>query len=403
MSESGGGVAPPVVAWIERDTATDRDTDRDTDTDTGMATVLVESRIRGTVVGLDPAGAVVLSVGDPTAVISPRSTVKPMQAVGMLLAGLDAAFGSGAGAASRAAAVSGAGDPASGVGDSDSGHPDCGAASERGGGIPSELLAIVSSSHSGEPEQLAAVRAVLAAAGRGEDALACPADLPIGRLAHERHLAAGGGPERLLMNCSGKHAGMIATCVAAGWPVAGYTDPAHPLQRRIRAVIEELTGATITSTAVDGCGAPLFGIPLLGLAHGMREIALAAAGPRSPRQRVAAAMRAFPALIGGPGRPDTELMLAAPWIIAKDGAEGVTVAATAAGYAVAVKIEDGSQRAAMPVLVTALRRIGALDPTPGPGAAVGLDAGRLDALAAPAVLGGGVPVGRLRPFLPSAP
>lgn len=381
MSESGGGVVPPVVAWIERDTATDRETDtatatdretatatatdRNTATATGMATVLVESRIRGTVVGLDPAGAVVLSVGDPTAVISPRSTVKPMQAVGMLLAGLDAAF-------------------------------------ERGGGIPSELLAIVSSSHSGEPEQLAAVRAVLAAAGRGEDALACPADLPIGRLAHERHLAAGGGPERLLMNCSGKHAGMIATCVAAGWPVAGYTDPAHPLQRRIRTVIEELTGATITATAVDGCGAPLFGIPLLGLARGMREIALAAAGPRSPRQRVAAAMRAFPALIGGPGRPDTELMLAAPWIIAKDGAEGVTAAATATGYAVAVKIEDGSQRAAMPVLVAALRRIGALDPTPGPGAAVGLDAGRLDALAAPSVLGGGVPVGRLRPFLPSA-
>ncbi|WP_018500367.1 asparaginase [Parafrankia discariae] len=351
MSESGGDAAPPVVAWIERDTGDD--------------TVLVESRIRGTVVGLDPTGAVVLAVGDPTAVISPRSTVKPLQAVGMLLAGLDAAFGPG-------------------------------------GGIPPELLAIVSSSHSGEPEQLAAVRAVLAAAGCGEDALACPADLPIGRLAHERHLAAGGGPERLLMNCSGKHAGMIATCVAAGWPVAGYTAPAHPLQRRIRATIEELTGATIESTAVDGCGAPLFGVPLLGLARGLRGIALAAAGPSSPRQRVAVAMRAFPELVGGPGRPDTELMLAVPWIIAKDGAEGVTVAATATGYAVAVKIEDGSQRAAMPVLVTALRRIGALDPGAVPGAGTGPapaaspDVGRLDALSAPVVLGGGVPVGRLR-------
>lgn len=359
---------PPVVAEVLRGRASEAD-------------VLVESRIRGTVVGLGPDGTVELSVGDPGAVISPRSTVKPMQAVGMLTAGLDRAFDPG------------------------------------GRGIPPELLAIVCSSHSGEPAQLAAVRAVLAAVGRTPADLACPPDLPLGRLACERHLAAGGGPEPLLMNCSGKHAGMIACCVASGWPVDGYREPDHPLQRRIRASIEELVGGPAAGTAVDGCGAPLFGIPLVGLARGMRRIALAASEPPSPRQRVAAAMRTFPDRVGGPGRTDTELMLAVPWIIAKDGAEGVSVAATASGHAAAVKIEDGSQRAAMPVLVAALRRLGAFhapdaanvpdvaDLAEGaavadvPGVAAGVDGARLAAIGVPKVLGGGVEVGRLRAFL----
>ncbi|WP_066067298.1 asparaginase [Frankia sp. EI5c] len=332
--------------------------------------VLVESRVRGTAVVLDPAGAVMLSVGDPSAVISPRSTVKPMQAVGMLTAGLDRAF-----AGLRA--------------------PGSGAPGEAPG-IPAELLAIVASSHSGEPEQVAAVRAVLAAAGRAPDDLACPPDLPLGRLAQQRHLAAGGGPERLLMNCSGKHAGMLACCAGSGWPTEGYLDPAHPLQRRIRAVVEELVGGPVAATAVDGCGAPLFGIPLLGLARGMRAIAVAGTGPASPRQRVAAAMRAFPARVGGLGRADTELMLAVPSIIAKDGAEGVTVAATSAGFAAAVKIEDGSQRAAMPVLIAVLWHAGAFH------ADAGADLARLAELASPPVLGGGVEVGALRVVLDAA-
>ncbi|CUU60208.1 L-asparaginase II [Parafrankia irregularis] len=373
------GAAPPVVAEILRGRAPGVD-------------VLVESRIRGTVVGLDPTGAVLLAAGDPSAVISPRSTVKPMQAVGMLTAGLDVVFG----ATPVGPAVPGV----------------SGGGSAAAGGIPPELLAIVASSHSGEPEQVAAVRAVLAAAGRGPSDLACPPDLPLGHLAHERHLAAGGGPERLLMNCSGKHAGMIACCAGSGWPVSGYLEPDHPLQLRIRAAIEELVGGPVTAPAVDGCGAPLFGVPLLGLVRGMRELALAAAGPAgpagpagagpagvgpvgtaSPRQRVAAAMRAFPARVGGPGRPDTELMLAVPSLIAKDGAEGVSVAATSAGFAAAVKIEDGSQRAAMPVLIAALRYLGAFGADPD------ADLARVEELGTPKTFGGGAEVGVLRVVL----
>ncbi|ONH54894.1 L-asparaginase [Frankia sp. CcI49] len=380
MAGGSDGAAPPVVAEILRGRAPGVD-------------VLVESRIRGTVVGLDPTGAVLLAAGDPSTVISPRSTVKPMQAVGMLTAGLDVVFG----ATPVGPAVSGV----SGGGS--------GAAGGAAGGIPPELLAIVASSHSGEPEQVAAVRAVLAAAGRGPSDLACPPDLPLGRLAHERHLAAGGGPERLLMNCSGKHAGMIACCVGSGWPVSGYLEPDHPLQQWIRAAIEELVGGPVTAPAVDGCGAPLFGVPLLGLVRGMRELALAAAGPAgpagagpvgpgpagtaSPRQRVAAAMRAFPARVGGPGRPDTELMLAVPSLIAKDGAEGVSVAATSAGFAAAVKIEDGSQRAAMPVLIAALRYLGAFGADPA------ADLARVEELGTPKMFGGGAEVGVLRVVL----
>jgi L-asparaginase II len=324
----------------------------------------VESRHRGTVIGLDAGGLPALAVGEPERPVFPRSSAKPLQAVGMLRAGLDAVFSAAGGA-----------------------------------GIPADLLAVVAGSHSGEPAHLAAVQAVLAAAGVGEDALRCPADLPLSASAAENELRAGGGRRKLLMNCSGKHAGMIATCVAAGWRVDGYPDPDHPVQRAIRVAVEDLTGEPARAIAVDGCGAPLFAVPLVGLARAFRGLATAPAG--TPEHQVAVAMRTHPDLVGGSGRTDTELMRAVPGLIAKDGAEGVTAAATPDGRTVAVKIEDGGKRSAMPALVAALDRLGV---TPGgapggPDAPDGLpaiDRNRLSALAAPSVLGGGRPVGAVR-------
>jgi L-asparaginase II len=157
------------------------------------------------------------------------------------------------------------------------------------------------------------------------------------------------------------------------------------VQRAIRAAVEDLAGEPASAVAVDGCGAPVFAVSLVGLARAFRVLATAPAG--SPEQRVAAAMRARPDLVGGAGRTDTELMRAVPGLIAKDGAEGVTVAATRDGRAAAVKIEDGAKRPAVPVLVAVLDRLGGL-PT--------ADRARVATLAAPPVLGGGRPVGAVR-------
>ncbi|KQC37062.1 asparaginase [Frankia sp. ACN1ag] len=319
----------------------------------------VESLHHGTVVGLGRDGAVALRVGAPERPVFPRSAAKPFQAAAMLRAGLDGVF------LSR--------------------------------DIPSDLLAVVASSHSGEPAHLARVLEILSVAGFSADALRCPADLPLGTAAAEAHLRAGGRAEPVLMNCSGKHAGMIACCVAAGWPVANYTEPDHPLQQVIRRTVEDLAGEEIAGTAVDGCGAPLFAFSLTGLARGLR--AMVQAAPGSPERRVVDAMRAHPELVGGVGRPDTDLMRAAPGVLAKNGAEGVTLVATLDGHTVAIKIADGGGRAGIPVALAALNRLGALPGMDTPGH-LELDMAQLAVLGAPTVLGGGRPVGSLRVRLP---
>ena len=137
---------------------------------------------------------------------------------------------------------------------------------------------------------------------------------------------------------------MLATCHAAGWDTAGYLDPGHPLQRAIRTTVEELTGVPVAHTAVDGCGAPLFSTTPAGLARAVARIATAP--PGTPEGRVAAAMRAHPWWVAGTGRDVVRLAAAVPGLIAKDGAEGVFVAALPDGRTVVVKILDGSPRPA---------------------------------------------------------
>jgi L-asparaginase II len=179
------------------------------------------------------------------------------------------------------------------------------------------------------------------------------------------------------MNCSGKHAAMVATCMAAGWPTSGYRDPAHPLQLALKAAVEELTGDQVTATEVDGCGAPLFAITLTGLARSFRRLG-----------RCGTVMRAHPFLVGGDGRDVTALMSGVPGLVAKDGAEGVYAAGFDDGRAVALKIEDGAARARMPVMVAALRRLG-------------VESSALDELADVPVLGHGERVGSVRAVLDS--
>jgi L-asparaginase II len=183
------------------------------------------------------------------------------------------------------------------------------------------------------------------------------------------------------MNCSGKHAAMLATCVDRGWSVGTYREPDHPLQQALRAAVEELAAEPVTMAGVDGCGAPLWGLSLHGLARAFRSIVLGSAG--SPEARVTAAITAHPWWVGGTGRDVSLLVEGIPGLIAKDGAEGVYAAALSDGRAVALKIEDGTSRARAPVMVAALRRLG-------------VDAPVLEELAVVPVFGGGQRVGEVR-------
>jgi L-asparaginase II len=300
----------------------------------------VESRHYGSVVVVDPAGDVVLAHGVPDEPVLPRSTVKPVQALACLQAGAPLA-----------------------------GHE----------------VAIAAGSHTGEDMHVDVVEGILARASLTVDALGCPPDWPEDEPTRHRLIRAGGRPEPVRMNCSGKHAAMLAACVANGWSTGDYLDAAHPLHRRVADLFEQLSGAPVAHAAVDGCGAPLFGLALRGLADVFR--ALATAPAHTPAATVADAMRTYPEYVGGShGHLNTLLMRSAPGVIAKGGAEGVLAAATPDGHAVAVKVIDGSPRATTAIAIAALRAAG----IPMPGAAH---------LAGVPVLGGGQPVGEIRPTL----
>jgi L-asparaginase II len=296
----------------------------------------VEGHHCGSVVALNPDGSVAFGVGRPDQPMLPRSSAKPLQATGMLRAGLD---------------------------------------------VDDQQLAVVCASHSGEARHLEVVRSLLARAGLDESALDNTPGMPLSGEARRAMIRAGEGPSHLAQNCSGKHAGMLATCVAAGWPTEGYRDPDHPLQRSLRETIEDLTGDRVTATVVDGCGAALFAVTLTGLARSFARLAVAPDG--SAEHRCVAAMQTYPELVGGRGRDVTRLISGVPGLVAKDGAEGVYAVALSDGRAVALKIDDGAERARLPVLVTALRRLG-------------IDAPVLDELGVVSVLGHGEPVGTIR-------
>lgn len=260
-------------------------------------------------------------------------------------------------------------------------------------GLDGTLLALAAASHSGESFHVEGVREILASAGLTEDALGCPPSLPLDPDAQRDLLRAGGGPDQVHMNCSGKHAGMLATCVAAGWPTSSYLDPSHPLQQAVRQTAERLSGEEVGAAGVDGCGAPLFALSLTGLARTYR--ALVMAEPGAAGRMVADAMRANPAWVSGTHRPECALMSAVPGMLVKGGAEGVQAFALPDGRAAAFKVEDGASRA-VPALTVALLRCLRVGETGGQPA----DTSALDKVAEVPVLGGGRVVGEIRVSLP---
>ncbi|MGW2488295.1 asparaginase [Streptomyces sp. NPDC001606] len=297
---------------------------------------VVEGIHYGSVVVLGADGQVQFQLGDIEAAFYPRSAVKPLQAVAMVRAGLP---------------------------------------------LDGELLSLAAASHSGEERHLAGTRRILELAGLAEDDLRNVPDMPFDPVVRDAWVREGRLPSRLAQNCSGKHAAMLWTAHLNGWSLGDYLDPKHPLQQAIAEIVEDLTGQRVARVTVDGCGAPLFSISLHGLARAVSRIVSAA--PGTPEARVADAMREHAEMASGTGRDVAALMRAVPGLLAKDGFEGVQVAALPDGRAIAVKIADGANRARIPVAAAALAR-------------AGVDPALLTEFAGEPLLGGGEPVGCVR-------
>ena len=295
----------------------------------------VEGHHYGSAVVLAADGSVERAVGDVESPVLPRSCNKPVQALGMVRAGLD---------------------------------------------LDGELLALACASHSGEGFHLDGVRRILAGAGLSEDALQTPPDWPLDEAAKEALIRAGKPRSSIQMNCSGKHAAMLATCVINGWPTETYLNHGHSLQQAIAATFAELTGEEIQHVATDGCGAPLLSTSLTGLARAFQRLAQATEGPE---RKVAEAIRNHPAYVSGTTRDELTLLTSLPGSIGKAGAESCYVVALPDGRAFATKTSDGAARA-RPVVMAALLQQAGVD-----NAAV-RETGRH------VLLGGGEPVGEIR-------
>jgi len=271
-----------------------------------------ESAHRGSLVVLDAGGEVTFAAGAVDRPILPRSSNKPVQATALLAAGWS---------------------PRS-----------------------AQELAIGAGSHNGEDRHREVAAGMLAAVGLGPDDLGCPPALPQHIGTESEWIVAGRAPERLAMNCSGKHAAMLSACVAAGWPTSGYLECDHPLQQAIEARLAEAAGEPVAAVVVDGCGAPQHGMSVTGLARAVLSLVQAPDGSRD--RSVADAMRAEPWFVAGTGREDTDLMRAVPGLLVKGGADGVHVAALPGRGAVALKLDDGGDRGRAPSLGAGLLHLG---------------------------------------------
>jgi L-asparaginase II len=303
---------------------------------------LEESVHLGDVAVVDAGGDPVASVGDPRRIVFARSSMKPLQAtVSLSVAPFD---------------------------------------------FSDQEVAVMCASHNAEPIHVQTVRSLLERASVPEVELQCPEVRPW----DDESRAADPTRRRINSDCSGKHGGMLAACHAQGWPVDSYREPGHPLQRRVLGTVREASGFDDPVIGVDGCGVPVHGMPLAAMARIFARLATAARwegdlGPSAAR--AVAAMRAQPYLVAGRNRVDTAVMDVAPEVAVKGGAEALICAAVVdRGLGMAVKVHDGGSRAVAPAFVRVLHQLGVLGDEQVDG---------LETFAAPPVLGGGRPVGRL--------
>src|SRR6478736_2112992 len=303
----------------------------------------VESRHIGSAVVLAADGTVVIELGDVNAPIFARSTLKPLQALASMQSGVP---------------------------------------------LRGAQVAIACGSHVGSLDHMDVVEGMLKAAGAKEDQLQCPADWPQDETARNWLVQTERGKSRLAFNCSGKHAAFLWACTENGWDKNSYLEPNHPLQQRIRSVIEEYCGERITHLGIDGCGAPVAAVSLVGLARAYSKLAKAPGDKNSNARAatIATSMLDYPWAVQGRGEANTVVMDELG-IIAKIGAEGVLAMATPQGVSVAIKMLDGNLRATSLVGLTLLAAAGAVD-IPGVSSV-------LEKVVAP-VMGGSHEVGKIR-------
>ena len=291
---------------------------------------LTESRHRGSIAVVDLSGNMVKSVGNPDEVIFLRSGAKPIQALPVLETG----------------------------------------AADRFGLTPAEI-AVMCGSLNGQDYQVAAVSSILDKIGLDVSAMDCGIHRPSHRPTAQAMSRAGEAPTELHNNCAGKHAAMLVLCVHHDWPVQGYIEMAHPVQKLILDRVAEATevAAQDIGIGLDGCGVPVFALPLKNLAYAYAR--LAGAMPEKGKEparddfagRLMAAMLDHPEMIAGDGRICTEVMRAGHGaFLAKTGAEGTyCLALPGPGLGVALSIEDGHARALNPAVVEILSQLGQLD------------------------------------------
>lgn len=267
---------------------------------------MVESRFLGSVVVTGADGQKLAQLGDPEALIYPRSALKPFQAV---------------------------------------------ASQQMGAGLDNELLAVACGSHSGSVQHQKWVHEILAQAQLTPEDLQCPTAFPSSR-AEVAKQAEHFAPVSLAATavahqCSGKHAGFLAATRAGGHRLKSYLNPEHPVQQRVTQVLEEYCQTPVSHSGVDGCGAPVAAMSLSSLARGFGRLGLAGTDRSADlaAAQVHHAMLDYPTAVEGPGRSDTEVIAQAQ-VLCKTGAEGVLGLGAPDGVGVAVKMISGSPRAA---------------------------------------------------------
>jgi L-asparaginase II len=283
---------------------------------------LVESRHRGAVCVVDADGTVVLALGDASQPVYPRSAVKPIQALPLIESGAAERYGFG-----------------------------------------DEELALACASHGGEPAHVAVAERMLARAGLDRTALECGTHWPSHQPSSQALARSGGAPSALHNNCSGKHSGFLCTACATSVDHHGYVGVAHPVQREVRAALEDLTGERLAeeSCGIDGCSIPTWAIPLDALARAFARFGTGR-GLAPERAKAAARLRAAcaaqPYYVAGTGRFCTEVMtLFGARVLVKTGAEGVFCGALPEqGLGIAVKCDDGGTRAAEVAMATLIAR-----------------------------------------------
>ena len=278
---------------------------------------LVESVHRVSVAVTDANGRLVAESGDPDLVTYWRSAAKPFQALPVVSDGAADRFG-----------------------------------------LDSNELALCCASHSSEPQHLAVTDAILAKLGLTEQALACGPHTPLSSAVAEEALRKGSRITPRWSNCSGKHAGMLALALHRGWPIEGYNRLEHPVQQRIIEELLQWTGIARDDVycSIDGCNTVCFGLSLRGMATAYARFGIEQNGAA---HRLRDAMTRHPGMVGGTGRPCTDLMTAFQGgLIAKIGAEGVYSAALPAhGLGISLKAEDGDMRSAPIALVAVLEQV----------------------------------------------